>query len=77
MNQHEKLLSMLLNQLTRLNREAGRLTRLASASTYDRERRWLRAEAKSTRNKAKLVRSRYEKILGYMTQPAEVINLTP
>lgn len=63
MDRLEYLHKLLQNRITLLTREAGKLTRMAGAATDHRERRWLRDKARSTRNKVKLLQSRYDKII--------------
>lgn len=60
-----ELTALMASRIKSLTRAADKLSRMAGASTDHRERAYLRNEARHMRNKAKLMQSRYDKIVKF------------
>jgi hypothetical protein len=63
MTKVEELVKMLSSRIASYTRAAAKLSRMAGASTCPRERRSLRDESRSARNKAALLQARLDKIM--------------
>lgn len=62
MDNSETLIKMLASRITSLRRQSSRLSRMATFSTDNNERRNLREESKSIKNKANMLQARLDKL---------------
>ena len=74
MDNTETLVKMMNSRITCLNRESSKLARMATFATCPRERRNLREESKSLKNRAKMMQARLDKLQDLVPVRKDVIN---